>query len=150
MSRRNGKAPKVDLKLNLTRTTRAPMTENSPRRSATLSPTSPPSSCISSEMSQDDLTQLGYYSSSPEAQSMVLAGWSTLSHVRHACPRMTLNAPNAKTLSLLEFMQQGNHHSGSHFHRRSSFQPTRPGKNAEFIFSLFHLDASTILYILGY
>ncbi|KAL9661952.1 hypothetical protein QQ045_026780 [Rhodiola kirilowii] len=112
MSRRNGKAPKVDLKLNLTRTPRAPMTENSPRRSATLSPTSPPSSCISSEMSQDDLTQLGYYSSSPEAQSMVLAGcqrclmYVMLSEDDPKCPK-------CQNTVLLEFMQQGNHHSGS-------------------------------------
>uniref|UniRef100_A0A7N0RGH5 GIR1-like zinc ribbon domain-containing protein n=1 Tax=Kalanchoe fedtschenkoi TaxID=63787 RepID=A0A7N0RGH5_KALFE len=114
MSRRNGKAPRTDLKLNLTRP-RVLVTNDSPRRSATPSPTSPPISCISSDTSQDDLTQLGYYSSSPEAQSsMVLAGcqrclmYIMLSEEDPKCPR-------CHNTVLLEFMQQGNddHTAGS-------------------------------------
>uniref|UniRef100_A0A7N0V1W2 GIR1-like zinc ribbon domain-containing protein n=1 Tax=Kalanchoe fedtschenkoi TaxID=63787 RepID=A0A7N0V1W2_KALFE len=110
MSRRNGRAPNRDLKVSLPR---VPMSGDSPRRrSATASPTSPPSSCISSEMSQDDLTQLGYYSSSPEAQSMVLAGcqrclmYVMLSEDDPKCPK-------CQNTVLLEFMQHGNNQTGS-------------------------------------
>ncbi|KAJ6864753.1 hypothetical protein NC651_035345 [Populus alba x Populus x berolinensis] len=70
MSRRNGSLPKLDLKLNLSPPRVNPRVE-SPGRSATVSPTSPPSSCVSSEMNQDDTLR---YSSSPEATSMVLVG----------------------------------------------------------------------------
>nr|KJB36293.1 hypothetical protein B456_006G151100 [Gossypium raimondii] len=73
MSRRN--APKLELKLNLSppRARVNPGVE-SPSRSATISPTSPPSSCVSSEMNQDVDAANVRYSSSPEATSMVLVG----------------------------------------------------------------------------
>lgn len=71
MSRRNG--PKLDLKLNLSppRVNHRGRVE-SPTRSLTVSPTSPPSSCVSSELNQQDDSLL--YSTSPEATSMMLVG----------------------------------------------------------------------------
>jgi len=99
MSRRNGSLPKLDLKLNLSPPRVNPRVE-SPGRSATVSPTSPPSSCVSSEMSQDDTLR---YSSSPEATSMVLVG----------CPRCLMyvmlsendpKCPKCKSTWLLDFL----------------------------------------------
>ncbi|KAH6806159.1 hypothetical protein C2S51_030990 [Perilla frutescens var. frutescens] len=71
MSRRNG--PKLDLKLNLSppRLNHHRLVQ-SPTRSLTVSPTSPPSSCISSELNQQD--EYLRYSKSPEATSMMLVG----------------------------------------------------------------------------
>ncbi|XP_073289528.1 protein GL2-INTERACTING REPRESSOR 1 isoform X1 [Primulina huaijiensis] len=70
MSKRNG--PKLDLKLNLSppRMLSNPLVE-SPSRSLTVSPTSPPSSCVSSERNLDESPR---YASSPEATSMMLVG----------------------------------------------------------------------------
>ncbi|XP_073158237.1 protein GL2-INTERACTING REPRESSOR 1-like [Henckelia pumila] len=70
MSKRNG--PKVDLKLNLSppRMPRNTLVE-SPSRSLTASPVSPPSSCVSSERNPDESPR---YASSPEATSMMLVG----------------------------------------------------------------------------
>ncbi|CAK9180578.1 unnamed protein product [Ilex paraguariensis] len=68
MSRRND--PKLDLKLNLS-PPRANPHVASPSRSSTVSPTSPPTSCLSSELNQDETLR---YSNSPEATSMVLVG----------------------------------------------------------------------------
>lgn len=99
MSRRNG--PKLELKLNL-----SPPRLNhhhhrlveSPTRSLTVSPTSPPSSCVSSE--QDEALR---YSTSPEATSMMLVG----------CPRCLMyvmlseedpRCPKCKSTVLLDFI----------------------------------------------
>ncbi|XVF07580.1 hypothetical protein REPUB_Repub06bG0151700 [Reevesia pubescens] len=101
MSRRNG--PKLELKLNLSPQRLNPRVE-SPSRSATVSPTSPPSSCVSSEMNEDvDMTSNVRYSSSPEATSMVLVG----------CPRCLMyvmlseddpKCPKCKSTVLLDFL----------------------------------------------
>ncbi|MBA0728992.1 hypothetical protein Golax_020658 [Gossypium laxum] len=104
MSRRNG--PKLELKLNLSPPRLNPLVE-SPRRAATLSPTSPPSSCVSSEMNNDvDMTDAIGYSNSPEATSssaMVLVG----------CPRCLMyvmlskndpKCPQCKSTVLLDFL----------------------------------------------
>ncbi|XWS56043.1 hypothetical protein CRYUN_Cryun09bG0052700 [Craigia yunnanensis] len=100
MSRRNG--PKLELKLNLSPPRLNPRVE-SPSRSATMSPTSPPSSCVSSEMIQDVDTSTVRYSSSPEATSMVLVG----------CPRCLMyvmlseddpKCPKCKSSVLLDFL----------------------------------------------
>ncbi|KAG8483819.1 hypothetical protein CXB51_023552 [Gossypium anomalum] len=102
MSRRN--APKLELKLNLSppRARVNPGVE-SPSRSATISPTSPPSSCVSSEMNQDVDAANVRYSSSPEATSMVLVG----------CPRCLMyvmlseddpKCPKCKSAVLLDFL----------------------------------------------
>ncbi|KAJ4705360.1 E3 ubiquitin-protein ligase [Melia azedarach] len=105
MSRRNGKAPKLELKLNLS-PPRGNQTMESPTRSATVSPTSPPSSCVSSE-NQDDTLQ---YSNSPEATSMVLVG----------CPRCLMyvmlseddpKCPKCKSTVLLDFLHDNNNNS---------------------------------------
>ncbi|GKV07258.1 hypothetical protein SLEP1_g19056 [Rubroshorea leprosula] len=97
MSRRNG--PKLELKLNLSPPRMNPRVE-SPSRSATVSPTSPPSSCVSSERNQHDNLR---YSSSPEATSMVLVG----------CPRCLMyvmlseddpKCPKCKSTVLLDFL----------------------------------------------
>lgn len=68
MSRRNGSGPKLDLKLNLS-PPRVDRRMESPTRSATVSPTSPPSSCVSSEDNNPPTN-----SASPEATSMALVG----------------------------------------------------------------------------
>lgn len=98
MSRRNGNVPKLDLKLNLSPPRVNPRVQ-SPSRSSTVSPTSPPSSCVSSEMNPDDA---GYgFSNSPEATSMIVAG----------CPRCLMyimlpekdpRCPKCKSTVLLE------------------------------------------------
>ncbi|KAM7270339.1 hypothetical protein ACFE04_029553 [Oxalis oulophora] len=101
MSRRNGS--KLDLKLNLSppRGSRN-IVNQSPNNSPAVSPTSPPSSCVSSEMNaQDDNNRR--YSSSPEATSMVLVG----------CPRCLMyvmlseddpKCPKCKSTVLLDFL----------------------------------------------
>ncbi|XP_022744516.1 uncharacterized protein LOC111295329 [Durio zibethinus] len=100
MSRRNG--PKLELRLNLSPPRLNPRVE-SPRRSAAVSPTSPPSSCVSSDMDQDVDTSTVRYSSSPEATSMVLVG----------CPRCLMyvmlsendpKCPKCKSTVLLDFL----------------------------------------------
>ncbi|KAJ6743212.1 hypothetical protein OIU85_017203 [Salix viminalis] len=115
MSRRNGSIPKLDLKLNLSPTRVNPRVE-SPGRSATVSPTSPPSSCLSSEMSQDDTLK---YSSSPEATSMVLVG----------CPRCLMyvmlsendpKCPKCKSTVLLDFLHDNTAAAAATLKRRRS------------------------------
>ncbi|KAF5473907.1 hypothetical protein F2P56_005856 [Juglans regia] len=100
MSRRSGSSPKLELKLNLSPPRPNPRVE-SPSRSATVSPTSPPSSCVSMELNQDDSLR---YSNSPEATSMVLVG----------CPRCLMyvmlseddpKCPKCKSTVLLDFLQ---------------------------------------------
>ncbi|XP_009349304.1 protein GL2-INTERACTING REPRESSOR 1-like [Pyrus x bretschneideri] len=96
MSRRNGGGPKLDLKLNLSPPRANHQLAESPRRSATVSPTSPPSSCVSSELNQDD-------NFSPETTSMMLVG----------CPRCLMyvmlseddpKCPKCKSTVLLDFL----------------------------------------------
>ncbi|XP_027353012.1 uncharacterized protein LOC113863579 [Abrus precatorius] len=99
MSRRNGSGPKLDLKLNLS-PPRVDRRLASPTRSATVSPTSPPSSCVSSELNAEENPK---YSNSPEATSMVLVG----------CPRCLMyvmlseddpKCPKCKSTVLLDFL----------------------------------------------
>ncbi|KAE8098616.1 hypothetical protein FH972_016662 [Carpinus fangiana] len=99
MSRRSGSSPKLELKLNLSPPRANPRVE-SPSRSATVSPTSPQSSCVSSELNQDDPLR---YPNSPEATSMVLVG----------CPRCLMyvmlseddpKCPKCKSTVLLDFL----------------------------------------------
>ncbi|KAE8718983.1 hypothetical protein F3Y22_tig00109983pilonHSYRG00076 [Hibiscus syriacus] len=68
MSRRNG--PKLYLKLNMSSPSRNPRV-GSPNQSATASPTSPPSSCVSLEM---DINT----NSCDTSTSMVLVGCPTI------------------------------------------------------------------------
>ncbi|KAJ0088767.1 hypothetical protein Patl1_32671 [Pistacia atlantica] len=76
---------------------------DSPSRSATASPMSPLSSCVSSENQDDSLR----YSNSPEATSMVLVG----------CPRCLMyvmlseddpKCPKCKSTVLLDFLNDNN------------------------------------------
>ena len=99
MSRRSG--PKLDLKLNLSPPRANPRAE-SPTRLAAVSPTSPPSSCVSSELNQDETLQ---YSNSPEATSMMLVG----------CPRCLMyvmlaeedpRCPKCKSTVLLDVFHE--------------------------------------------
>ncbi|KAK7278702.1 hypothetical protein RJT34_23738 [Clitoria ternatea] len=104
MSGRNGSGPKLELKLNLSPPRVVDRRLESPNRSATVSPTSPPSSCVSIELNQEDNinnNNLGY-STSPEATSMVLVG----------CPRCLMyvmlsendpKCPKCKSTVLLDF-----------------------------------------------
>ncbi|CAN8237150.1 unnamed protein product [Cochlearia groenlandica] len=99
MSRRS---PKLELKLNLSPPTPSQRRMvRSPTRSASTSPISTPSSCVSSEMDQDET-----YSTSPEAtSSMVLVG----------CPRCLMyvmlseddpKCPKCKSTVLLDFQRE--------------------------------------------
>ncbi|XP_020230681.1 serine/threonine-protein kinase pakG [Cajanus cajan] len=112
MSGRNGSGPKLDLKLNLSPPRIVDRRLESPTRSATVSPTSPPSSCVSTELNQEDNNNnnnnnhLGY-SNSPEATSMVLVG----------CPRCLMyvmlsendpKCPKCKSTVLLDFLHDSN------------------------------------------
>ncbi|GMJ13940.1 hypothetical protein like AT3G11600 [Hibiscus trionum] len=99
MSRRNG--PELELKLNLSPPRHNPRTESSsPSRSVTVSPASPPSSCVSSDF--DTMMMM----SSPETTttSMVLVG----------CPRCLMyvmlsendpKCPKCKSTVLLDFLR---------------------------------------------
>ncbi|CAL0321515.1 unnamed protein product [Lupinus luteus] len=75
----------------------------SPTRTTTPSPTSPPSSCISIELNQEDK----YTNNSPEATSMVLVGclsclmYVMLSEDDPKCPK-------CKSTVLLDFLQDNN------------------------------------------
>lgn len=102
MSRRNGKAPKLDLKLNLS-PPRGNLRLQSPSRSSTVSPTSPPSSCVSSELNQDQDTYI--FSNSPDSTAMIVAG----------CPRCLMyimlpekdpRCPKCKSTVLLEVFNE--------------------------------------------
>ncbi|CAI0391220.1 unnamed protein product [Linum tenue] len=108
MSRRNNN-PKLELKLNLSPPSNRMRLESSPSRSATVSPTSPPSSCVSSELNQDSDSGLRY-SNSPEATSMVLVG----------CPRCLMyvmlseddpKCPKCKSTVLLDFLHDNNNNN---------------------------------------
>ncbi|CAN1144039.1 Protein GL2-INTERACTING REPRESSOR 2 [Linum perenne] len=113
MSRRNSNSsyngPKLELKLNLspTRGRSTNLRMESPSRSATMSPTSPPSSCVSTEMNQEEGCVTLRCSSSPEATSMVLVG----------CPRCLMyvmlseddpKCPKCKSTVLLDFHYESN------------------------------------------
>ncbi|KAL6337025.1 hypothetical protein AAG906_036339 [Vitis piasezkii] len=120
MSRRNG--PKLDLKLNLS-PPRANRHAESPSRSATLSPTSPPSSCVSSELNQDETLR---YSNSPEATSMVLVG----------CPRCLMyvmlseddpKCPKCKSTVLLDFLHDNNNATTTSSTATSTTKKTKKG-----------------------
>ncbi|CAA3001499.1 Hypothetical predicted protein [Olea europaea subsp. europaea] len=99
MSRRNG--PKLDLKLNLSPPRVNWARVESPGRSST----SPPSSCVSSELINPEESL--FYSNSPEATSMVLVG----------CPRCLMyvmlaeedpKCPKCKSTVLLDIIHQKN------------------------------------------
>ncbi|PIA59256.1 hypothetical protein AQUCO_00400265v1 [Aquilegia coerulea] len=101
---RNGKNPRLDLKLNLSPPRANQQVVESPNRSAVSSPTSPPSSCVSSELNNDETLR---YSNSPEATSMVLVG----------CPRCLMyvmlseedpKCPKCKSTVLLDFVHDNN------------------------------------------
>lgn len=103
MSQRNG--PKLDLKLNLSPPRASHPQVESPSRSLTVSPTSPPSSCVSMELNQQDDSLR--YSSSPEATSMMLVG----------CPRCLMyvmlseedpRCPKCKSTVLLDVIPDNN------------------------------------------
>ncbi|XP_068660686.1 protein CURLY FLAG LEAF 2-like [Aristolochia californica] len=93
---RNGKNPKLELKLNLSPPDRSRRGTESPKGSSSSS--SSPSSCVSSEAEN-----------SPEAGSMVLAGcprclmYVMLSHKDPKCPK-------CKSSVLLDFLQENNNY----------------------------------------
>ncbi|RWR97108.1 hypothetical protein CKAN_02652300 [Cinnamomum micranthum f. kanehirae] len=77
---RNRNGPRLELKLNILPPRANPFRTESPNRSMSVSPslslTSPPSSCVSTELSSKDTDQgqtLGY-PNSPGVTSMVLVG----------------------------------------------------------------------------
>ncbi|KAK9153590.1 hypothetical protein Sjap_001070 [Stephania japonica] len=98
---RNERSPKLDLKLNLSPPRLNPQQVEPNRSRVSSTPTSPASSCLSSELN-DDSTGLRY-SNSPEATSMVLVG----------CPRCLMyvmlseddpKCPKCKSTVLLDFL----------------------------------------------
>lgn len=101
---RNGKNTRLDLKLNLSPPRGNRQQVESPNRSGNSSPTSPPSSCVSTELNNDETVR---YSTSPEATSMVLVG----------CPRCLMyvmlsetdpKCPKCKSTVLLDFVHDNN------------------------------------------
>ncbi|CAI9097643.1 OLC1v1034117C1 [Oldenlandia corymbosa var. corymbosa] len=120
MSRRNGSAPKLDLKLNLS-PPRGNLRVQSPSRSSTVSPTSPPSSCLSSELNQED----NYvFSNSPDSTAMIVAG----------CPRCLMyimlpekdpRCPKCKSTVLLEVFGENNKNGGGDSTAASTTTTTR-------------------------
>ncbi|KAL6005382.1 Protein GL2-INTERACTING REPRESSOR 1 [Asimina triloba] len=106
---RNGRNPKLDLKLNLSPPRPSASTQSttvvSPNRSiSSSSPTSPHSSCVSTEADPGHGLQ---YSNSPEATSMLLVG----------CPRCLMyvmlseddpKCPKCKSTVLLDFLHDNN------------------------------------------
>ncbi|OIV90413.1 hypothetical protein TanjilG_00057 [Lupinus angustifolius] len=111
MSRRNGSTPKLDLKLNLS-LTRANRRNESPSRSATPSPTSPPTSCVSIELNQEDK----YSNNSPEATSMVLVGCpSCLMYVMLS--ENDPKCPKCKSTVLLDFIHDNNKNNNKNIRR---------------------------------
>lgn len=110
MSRRNG--AKLDLKLNLSPPRADQARVVSPSRSLTVSPTSPPSSCVSSELNQQD--EYLRYTTSPEATSMMLVG----------CPRCLMyvmlagedpRCPKCKSSVLLDIIHDDNNTTESSY-----------------------------------
>ncbi|RYR71393.1 hypothetical protein Ahy_A02g005652 [Arachis hypogaea] len=109
MSQRNGRFPKLDLKLNLSppRVDRRRVVEEeelSPARSATVSP---PSSCVSTELNNQDDNDSVKWSDSPEATFMVVVG----------CQRCLMyvmlsvddpKCPKCKSTVLLDVLQDNN------------------------------------------
>lgn len=99
MSHRNGNGPKLELKLNLS----PPRANRRVDLLGVVSPTSPPTSCLSSELNQEDK-----YSSSPEeTTSMMLLG----------CPRCLMyimlsekdpKCPKCKSTVLLDIHPYNN------------------------------------------
>ncbi|MED6156552.1 Protein GL2-INTERACTING REPRESSOR 1 [Stylosanthes scabra] len=113
MSQRNGRFPKLDLKLNLSpprvdrrRVEEEEEEELSPARSATVSP---PSSCVSTELNNNnqDENESVKWSDSPEATFMVVVG----------CQRCLMyvmlsvddpKCPKCKSTVLLDVLQDNN------------------------------------------
>ncbi|KAG5052129.1 hypothetical protein JHK87_004327 [Glycine soja] len=78
---------------------------DSPTCSATMSPTSSPSLCMSNELNQDD-NNLKYFSS-PKAISMVLVGCSRcLMYVM--VNEDNLKCPKSKSIALIHFVDANN------------------------------------------
>ncbi|KAL8517704.1 hypothetical protein ACS0TY_015801 [Phlomoides rotata] len=97
MSQRN--APKLDLKLNLSPPRLNRRQVESPSRSSTVSPTSPTSSCVSSELNHQD--EYLRYSTSPEATSMMLVG-CTRCHMYVMLAEEDPRCPKCKSTVLLD------------------------------------------------
>ena len=111
MSQRNGRVPKLDLKLNLSPPRVDRRMVESPARSATVSPTSPPSSCVSTELNQEDNDSVKW-SDSPEATFMVVVG----------CQRCLMyvmlsvddpKCPKCKSTVLLDVVQDNNNNNNN-------------------------------------
>ncbi|KAM7464311.1 hypothetical protein LguiA_032432 [Lonicera macranthoides] len=105
MSHRKGNGPKLELKLNLS----PPGANRRVDSLGVVSPTSPPTSCLSSELMN---LQEDKYSSSPETTSMMLVG----------CPRCLMyvmlseedpKCPKCKSTVLLDIhpYNNNNHHT---------------------------------------
>ena len=117
MSQRNGRVPKLDLKLNLSPPRVDRRMVESPARSATVSPTSPPSSCVSTELNQEDNDSVKW-SDSPEATFMVVVG----------CQRCLMyvmlsvddpKCPKCKSTVLLDVVQDNNNNNNNTNIRRN-------------------------------
>lgn len=93
MNRRNANLQKLDLKLNL-----SPPGMNLHVRSQTLSPTSTPSSCVSSEPKQEELL---HFSNSPDAIPMTLVGCrNCLIYI--FLPKRNLRCPQCQSTDLIK------------------------------------------------
>jgi len=91
MSDRNGSVAELGLNLNLSPPRVVDNRPQSPTESTTLLPTSPPSSCVSTELNQDDNNNNNL--SSLEAVSLILVGcpnclmYIMINETNHQCPK---------------------------------------------------------------
>ncbi|XXG73454.1 hypothetical protein AAC387_Pa07g2367 [Persea americana] len=108
---RHGRNPGLDLKLNLSPPANRQRVESPNRSASPMSPTSTPTSCVSTEvnmMVDGDAGQALQASNSPDAMSMVLVG----------CPRCLMyvmlsdeeepKCPKCKSSVLLDFQSHHN------------------------------------------
>ncbi|KAG5052482.1 hypothetical protein AAZX31_02G186200 [Glycine max] len=111
MGDRKGSTSNHGLNLNIPPPRVVNQIPESPTRLATISPTSPPSSCVSSELSQDDNNNNNdiniRFSNSPEAISLVLVGCSQcLMYVMVS--EGNLKCPKCKSTNLTHFLDDNN------------------------------------------
>ncbi|XP_020230695.1 uncharacterized protein LOC109811368 [Cajanus cajan] len=111
MSDRNGSIPKFELRLNLSPPRVVNCRADSPTLSAILSSTSPPSSCVSTEVNQGEENNNNLeYSNNPEAISLVVAGCPHC-HIYIMVAEDNLKCPKCKSTTLLEFDHDNNNNN---------------------------------------
>ncbi|KAK7392651.1 hypothetical protein VNO78_21095 [Psophocarpus tetragonolobus] len=106
MSHRNDNAPKPELNLNLASARVVNPRPEPPAQSIVLSPPSPASSCVSSEVNQDDHNNnFPAFSTNPEADSLVVVGcYNCFMYVMIS--ENNLRCPQCKKTALVHFLKE--------------------------------------------